>query len=371
MDYYLGNEFKEKLYFKKKIAVFKEKLNLKKFLKKNFFFKKNYKKNFFFKKFSRNKKNFFNMIKNNSIVFIIKDFLKYHFFDIKKKFRLKKKKRFRMFKKLKLKFRSKVLYLCKDNKWWSSIYILFLLNLKFFFLSNYYSHKIYLIGIFNFFSQMINIKKKFFKRYRRKRKFKRDFFRNFFGKKAKLNIVLNILEDEKKKKGKKKVMLKKNLYKSKYNIYPNLLKVEEIKIYFLIYSTNKSVENLIYSLNSLMFNNKIEKVKELNKTTFFSVNIPVKNYFILKENLGFKIKEENLKFEFISIKFKNNSFSINFFEENFLKNSNKQEFFEDLMYFNYLNFFKNKIFLIKLFFIIIFNFISLINNFKKLILKKI
>lgn len=204
MDYFLGNEFKEKLFFKKKTVVFKEKLNLKKFLKKNFFFKKNYKKNFFFKKFNKNKKNFFNVIKNNNIVFIVKDFLKYHFFDIKNRVRLKKKKRFRMFKKLKLKFKSKILYLCKDNKWWSSTYVLFLLNLKYFFLSSYYSHKNYLTGVFNFFSQMINIKKKFFKRYRRKRKFKRDFFRNFFGKRAKLNIVLNIIEDEKKKKGKKK-----------------------------------------------------------------------------------------------------------------------------------------------------------------------
>lgn len=165
--------------------------------------------------------------------------------------------------------------------------------------------------------------------------------------------------------------MKKNLYKSKYNNYPDLLKIEEIKIYFVIYSTNKSVENLIYNLNSLIFNNKIEKIKELNKTTFFSVTTPIKSYFVLKENLVFKIKEESLKFEFISIKFKNNNFSINFFEENFLKKNNKQEFFEDLMYFNYSNFFKNKIFLIKLFLIIIFNFISLINNFKKLILKKI
>lgn len=206
MDYYLGNEFKEKLFFKKKTIVFKEKFHIKNFLKKPFFLKINYKINCFLKKFYKNKKNFFNMVKNNNVVFIDKDFLKYHFFDIKKKTDKKKKKRFKMFKKLKLKARSKMLYLLKDNKWWSEIYLLCLLNLKFFFLSNYYSHKNYLSGIFNFFSQMINIKKKFFRRYRRKRRFKKNFFRNFFGKRAKLNVILNILEEDKKKgkKGKKR-----------------------------------------------------------------------------------------------------------------------------------------------------------------------
>lgn len=165
--------------------------------------------------------------------------------------------------------------------------------------------------------------------------------------------------------------MNKYIYKTKNSIYPNLLKNEEIKIYFVIFSTSKSVENLIYILNKLIFNNKIEKIKELNKTTFFSVNIPIKNYIVLKENLNFKIKEESLKFEFISIKFKNNNLSINFFEKNFLKKYDKQEFFENLFYFNNLNFLTNKNLLIKLFLIIIFNFIKLLNKLKKVFLKKI
>ena len=165
--------------------------------------------------------------------------------------------------------------------------------------------------------------------------------------------------------------MKKNLHITKNNVYPNLLKIEDVKIYFLIFSTNKSVENLIFILNRSIFNYKIEKIDKLSKTTLFSVIVPIKNYIFLKEDLNFKIKEEALKFEFISIKFKNNNLSINFFEQNFLKKDIKQEYFEDFIYINYLNLFTNKNLIVKLFLIIIYNYVKLLNKFKEIVLTKI
>lgn len=205
-DFYLGNEFKQHLYFKKNIIFIQNEILIKKFLNKKFIFKI-FNKNFLnskFNIFNSLKVNFFKLL-NNSNIFFFKKKKKYYVnkaYRLSKKYRRKKKKKLLMFKKLNLKSKINKNIVLKGFKWFSDIYLLLLISIKTLHSYDKYSHIVFINNIYAFLSQMLSMKLKFFRRYRRRRRLKKEFFRNFEGKLGILNKQINDKEEDKKAKRK-------------------------------------------------------------------------------------------------------------------------------------------------------------------------
>jgi len=205
-DFYLGNEFKQHLFFKKNIISIQNEILTKKFLNKKFVFK-TFNKNFLstrFNIFYSLKADFFKLI-NNSNIFFFKKKKKYYVnkaHRLSKKHRRRKKKKILMFKKLKIKSKINKNIILKGFKWFSNIYLLMLINIKTLHSYDKYSHTTFINNIYVFLSQMLSMKLKFFRRYRRRRRLKKEFFRNFDGKLGILNKQINDKEEDKKTKRK-------------------------------------------------------------------------------------------------------------------------------------------------------------------------